>query len=95
MKARIFLASIIVILTIGSPQPIVCNATSVHTGNPDVQVVIFVRSIEKVDLSESTFRIDFYLIIHADLTEVFLDQLIPFEFVNGEPTTRIIARARY
>lgn len=48
------------------------------------------RNIEKIDLSESTFRIDFYLIIEAELGELSLEDVRQFEFVNGEPAIRVM-----
>jgi hypothetical protein len=57
---------------------------------PTVYVRTFVRNVEKIDLSESTFRIDFYLIINFDPSETSLEILRNFEFVNGEPSMRII-----
>jgi hypothetical protein len=64
----------------------VCEATE---GEPNVLVATFVRSVEKVDLADSTFRIDFYLTIEADLSEVSLEDM-QFEFANGEPSIRVI-----
>ncbi len=84
MKVRVGLASLFLFLIIVSSPSVVCEARE-----PDLQVSTFVRSIEKVDLSESTFRIDFYLIIEVDTSEVSLEELI-FEFVNGEPSMRIL-----
>ena len=50
----------------------------------------FVRSVEKVDLSESTFRIDFYLVFEFDPSEISLEEVKKFEFVNGEPSLKIL-----
>jgi len=84
MKVRVVLASLFLFLIIFSSPSVICEARE-----PDLQVYTFVRSIEKVDLSESTFRIDFYLAIEVDTSEVSLEELI-FEFVNGEPSMRIL-----
>ncbi len=86
MKVRVVLASLFLFLIIVSSPSVVCEA---REEDPNVGVHTFVRSVEKVDLSESTFRIDFYLIIEADLSEVSLEEVKQFEFVNGEPSIRI------
>jgi len=85
MKVRVVLASLFLFLIIVSSPSVVCEARE-----PDLKVYTFVRSIEKVDLSESTFRIDFYLAIEVDTSEVSLEEMKKFEFVNGEPSMRIL-----
>ena len=87
MKDRVILASLFLLLIIISSPSVVCEA---RDENPNVRVHTFVRSVEKVDLSESTFRIDFYLIIEADLSKIRLEEAKQFEFVNGDPSIRII-----
>ena len=87
MKVRSILAPLLVFLAIISPSPFVCEA---RDEVPNVQVYTFVRSVEKIDLSKSTFRIDFYLVIEVDPSEVSLEDLRLFEFVNGEPSMRIL-----
>ncbi len=87
MKVRVIFASLFLLLIIISSPSVVCEA---REEDPNVGVTTFVRSVEKVDLSESTFRIDFYLIIEADLSEISLEEVKTFEFVNGDPSIRIM-----
>lgn len=89
-KAQTILTSIFIFLVISGSRPVLCNVSDVRASNPDITVALLVRSIEKIDLSESIFKIDFYLIISADLRKVNLIQLKQFEFVNGEPTIRTL-----
>lgn len=85
MKVRVVLASLFLFLIIFSSPSVVYAARE-----PDLEAYTFVRSIEKVDLSESTFRIDFYLGLNFDTSEVSLEEIKLFEFVNGEPSMRIL-----
>ena len=87
MKVRAISASLLLLLIIISSPSVVCEA---RDDDPNVRVNTFVRSVEKVDLSESTFRIDFYLVFEVDLNEISLEEANKFEFVNGEPSMKIL-----
>ena len=87
MKVRAIFVSLLAVLIIFSSRSAACEASN---DVPDAQVRIAVRNIEKIDLSESTFRIDFYLIIEAELGELSLEEVRQFEFANGEPAIRVI-----
>jgi len=87
MRFRAIFVSLLAVLIILSSRTVACEASN---DVPDLQVRIVVRNVEKIDLSESTFRIDFYLIIEAYLGEISLEQVRQFEFANGEPTIRVI-----
>ncbi len=86
MKVRVVLASLFLLLIIISSPSVVCEA---RDEDQNVGVATFVRSVEKVDLSESTFRIDFYLVFEVDLSEISLEAVKKFEFVNGQPSARL------
>lgn len=86
MKVRSILASLFLFLIIFGSSFV----SEARGEDPNVRVYTLVRSVEKVDLSESTFRIDFYLIIEADLSKIRLEDVKQFEFVNGEPSIRIV-----
>jgi hypothetical protein len=87
MRFRAISVSLLVVLIILSSRSAACEASN---DVPEAQVRIAVRNIEKIDLSESTFRIDFYLIIEAELGELSLEEVRQFEFANGEPAIRVI-----
>ena len=78
---------ILITLFVFSASLFVCQAS---TDDPNVKITTLVRSVEKVDLAESTFRIDFYLVIEADLRDIWIGEVQQFEFANGEPTIRVI-----
>lgn len=87
MSKRGIFSFILIFLIVTSFISVSCEA---RNEEPNVLVHTFVRSVEKVDLSESTFRIDFYLVFEVDLSEISLEEVKQFEFVNGEPSMRII-----
>ena len=78
---------ILIALFVFSSSSFVCEASA---KDPNVKITTLVRSVEKVDLVESTFRIDFYLMIEADLRDIWVGEVQQFEFANGEPTIRVI-----
>ena len=53
-----------------------------------VVISVFIMNVEKVDLTESKHRIDFYLMFEFDSSEISLDDIRNFQFVNGEPSMR-------
>ncbi|MCW4013247.1 MAG: hypothetical protein NWF07_09695 [Candidatus Bathyarchaeota archaeon] len=85
-KPRIIAGFLFLLILVSIPTSIVCEASE---GDPNVRVTTLLRSVEKVDLAESTFNIDFILIIEADLSEVTAED-VQFEFANGEPSVRLI-----
>ncbi len=55
------------------------NPTRVYVG-------IWLVNVEKVDLSASSYRLDFYLWFKFNSSEISLENVAKFEFVNGAPT---------
>ncbi|MEM3699720.1 MAG: hypothetical protein QXL57_02490 [Candidatus Bathyarchaeia archaeon] len=55
------------------------NSTSVTVG-------VLIVNVEKVDLAASSYRLDFYLWFWFNPSEISLDDVKEFEFVNGFPT---------
>jgi hypothetical protein len=51
-----------------------------------VSVGIWLVNIEKVDLPSSSYRVDCYLWFSFNPSEISLDNVRNFEFVNGQPT---------
>lgn len=86
-KPQVMWATLLLLLILSNYTSLSCNASD---EKPNVKITTLVRSVEKIDLAESTFRIDFYLIINADLSHLRLDEVQHFEFANGEPSIRII-----
>jgi hypothetical protein len=55
--------------------------------NPtNVEVGVLLVNVEKVDLAASSYRLDFYLWFRFDPSEISLEEVKEFEFVNGFPT---------
>jgi hypothetical protein len=51
-----------------------------------VKVGVWLNNIEKVDLSGNSYRLDFYLWFSFDPSQINLDDVRHFEFINGSPT---------
>ncbi|MEM1659791.1 MAG: hypothetical protein QXR17_01390 [Candidatus Bathyarchaeia archaeon] len=51
-----------------------------------LEVGVWLVNVEKVDLSASSYRLDFYLWFKFNPQEVSLSEVREFEFVNGLPT---------
>jgi hypothetical protein len=60
-------------------------AQSTHNPTP-VSVGVWLINVEKVDLASSTFKLDFYLWFRFDPSQISLEEVKNFEFVNGAPT---------
>ncbi len=67
---------------------LVCNVGAVNSsGNPaSVRVGVWLVNVEKIDLAASSYRLDFYLWFRFNSSEIGLDDVKEFEFVNGYPT---------
>ncbi len=51
-----------------------------------VMVGVWLVNVEKIDLAASSYRLDFYLWFRFNSSEIGLDDVKEFEFVNGYPT---------
>jgi hypothetical protein len=92
MKFRVIFASFFLFIIIISLPSVVCEA---RDEDPNVEIALVVRNVEKVDLSESTFSVDFYLVLNVDASKVSVEDAKKFEFVNGEPSVRIVDENYY
>jgi len=52
----------------------------------NVKVGVWLVNVEKVDLAASSYRLDFYLWFSFNSSEISLEKVRDFEFVNGLPT---------
>ncbi|MBT0158567.1 hypothetical protein G4O51_01120 [Candidatus Bathyarchaeota archaeon A05DMB-2] len=52
----------------------------------NVQVGTWLVNVEKVDLSANSYRLDFYLWFRFNPSEISIDEVRNFEFINGAPT---------
>lgn len=52
----------------------------------NVKVGVLLINVEKVDLAASSYRLDFYLWFRFNSSEITLEDMKEFEFVNGFPT---------
>ena len=57
----------------------------------EVEVGIWLVNVEKVDLAASSFKLDFYLWFNFDPSEISLNDVAEFEFINGAPSKYEIA----
>jgi hypothetical protein len=56
-------------------------------GNPaKVQVGVLLVNVEKVDLAANSYRLDFYLWFRFNPSEISLNKIKAFEFINGAPS---------
>lgn len=64
----------------------------VNASDTPVEVITGVRllSVEKVDLTSSSYRLDFYLWFSWEPTQITLKQIQDFEFLNGSPSEDIV-----
>ena len=71
-------------------KPVDAQITDVTTTSASepvhVKVGVWLNNIEKVDLSGNSYRLDFYLWFSFDSSQISLDDVRHFEFVNGSPT---------
>jgi len=58
-----------------------------------IQTGIWLINIQKVDLSASTYRLDFYLWFSFDSQQISASEVSQFEFINGQPTVKLIDEA--
>jgi hypothetical protein len=52
----------------------------------DIEVGVWLVNVEKVDLAASSYRLDFYLWFKFNPSEISIEELKEFEFVNGFPS---------
>ena len=73
------------------------DVTTTSASEPiHVQVGVWLNNVEKVDLSGNSYRLDFYLWFSFDPSQITLDQVRQFEFINGSPTkTEIDSNSSY
>ncbi|MCL4430597.1 MAG: hypothetical protein M1167_07570, partial [Chloroflexi bacterium] len=61
-----------------------------------VKVGVWLNNVEKVDLAGNSYRLDFYLWFSFDPSQISLDEVRHFEFINGAPTkTEVDSNSSY
>jgi hypothetical protein len=55
-----------------------------------VQAGVWIIDIQKIDLSASTYRLDFYLWFNFDPSKINANDVGQFEFINGQPNIKQI-----
>jgi len=84
MKIRGFIP---LILTLTLLAMFSSNAKAENSMNAAiVKVGVWLVNVEKVDLAASSYRLDFYLWFRFNSSEISLEKVRDFEFVNGFPT---------
>ena len=69
------------------------NVMSVNAASENpitVQIGVWLVNVEKIDLSASNYRLDFYLWFNYNPSEISFSDIQKFEFINGAPTTYIV-----
>ncbi|MEM3054827.1 MAG: hypothetical protein QXM52_03890 [Candidatus Bathyarchaeia archaeon] len=82
-KRLLMFALLLVFMFILVPS---AKADDSSTQNATVEVGVWLVNVEKVDLSASSYRLDFYLWFRFNPSEISLNEVKEFEFVNGYPT---------
>jgi hypothetical protein len=68
-------------------KPVNAQSTADTSAAPvHVQVGVWLNNVEKVDTAANTYRLDFYLWFSFNPSQISLDEIKQFEFVNGAPT---------
>ncbi|MEM2093633.1 MAG: hypothetical protein QW056_02290 [Candidatus Bathyarchaeia archaeon] len=89
MKARHILVSTTLLIFISAlllAMALSVKAESFPQGSVKVEAGVWLVNVEKVDLSAGSYRLDFYLWFKFNPSELSLDEVKDFEFVNGFPT---------
>lgn len=61
-----------------------------------VKVGVWLNNVEKVDLAGNSYRLDFCLWFSFDPSQISLDDVRHFEFINGSPTkTEVDSNSSY
>lgn len=68
----------------------VMSANAASESPAEVQVGVWLVNVEKVDLSASSYRLDFYLWFNYNPSEISLSEVQQFEFINGAPSIYIV-----
>ena len=94
MKKLCVALALILILTVVSSllAADVYGQTETLTADGPVHVQAGVRiiDIQKIDLSASTYRLDFYLWFNFDPQQINASEVSQFEFINGQPSIKQI-----
>ncbi|MEM2099010.1 MAG: hypothetical protein QXU99_04605 [Candidatus Bathyarchaeia archaeon] len=79
----VIIASFLALVAFVIPNVVVLKASdnAIH-----VKVGVWLVNVEKVDLSANNYRLDFYLWFKFNPSEISLDEVRDFEFINGAPT---------
>ena len=84
------LTTLIIILSASFVQSATAQETSLTSAPADtaahVQVGVWLVNVEKVDLPSNSYRLDFYLWFSFNPSQMTLDEVRNFEFINGQPT---------
>jgi hypothetical protein len=82
----LFFLSLSSLLAKPTDAQIIDVALTIASEPVHVKVGVWLNNIEKVDLSGNSYRLDFYLWFSFDPSQISLDDVRHFEFINGSPT---------
>lgn len=81
-----WLVAFILILAFLALSALEVKAESSSENTISVETGIWLVNLEKVDLAASSYKLDFYLWFKFDPSEISLEDIKEFEFINGAPT---------
>ncbi len=96
MKKLIIVVVCLLILTVyamilsGQAQSQPITRASNDSEPTHVKVGVLIIDIQKIELSASTYRLDFYLWFSFDPSQISAAEISQFEFVNGQPNIKQI-----
>jgi hypothetical protein len=85
MRFKWFVAFIL-ILAFLAISALEVKAESSLESTVSVEAGVWLVNVEKVDLAASSYKLDFYLWFKFDPSEITLEEVKEFEFINGAPT---------
>jgi hypothetical protein len=88
--ACLLILTVYAMILVGQTQGQPITQTSNDSDPAHVQVGVWIIDIQKIDLSASTYRLDFYLWFSFDPSQISATEISQFEFVNGQPNIKQI-----
>jgi len=92
-KSYAILAAVLILtvcLTILTLQVEAQTDATAKEGPVHVQAGVWIINVQKIDLSASTYRLDFYLWFNFNPSQINATNVSQFEFINGQPSIKQI-----
>jgi hypothetical protein len=92
-KKALLIIGLVLILTISASTLVAVNGQNDLQNSSEpihVQTGVWIINIQKIDLSASSYRLDFYLWFSFDPSQIKASEVSQFEFINGQPSIKQI-----